>query len=143
MDPPRTQRPPVIAVLNTSPDTVDLLKHVFESAGFVVVSGFTFDIAAGKLDLETFLPVHQPDVIVYDVAPPYEKNWRFLEHLRATALRGYRFVLTTTNVAHVERLVLPKDEKIYEVVGRAEDLDEILRATREALRARDVRRPIA
>jgi hypothetical protein len=139
MDKAETHGPPVVAVLNTSPDTVDLLRDLFERAGFVVVSGFTFDIATGKLDLDHFLRVHRPSVILYDIAPPYERNWRFLEHLRATVLHGYRFVLTTTNIAHVQTLVQPTDEKVYEVVGRAEDLDAILRATREALRARDVR----
>ena len=129
---------PVAAVINTSPDTVDLLRQVLERAGFLVVSGYTFDIASGKLDIATFLRTHQPGVIVYDVAPPYDRNWEFLQHLRTTVMKGYRFVITTMNRAQVEALV-NRDEKIYEVVGRAEDLDAIVRATKEALRARHTR----
>jgi CheY-like chemotaxis protein len=134
---PRSRRP-VVAVINTSPDTVDLLKGELERAGFLVVTGLTFDIRDGRLDLEPFLRTHQPSVIVYDVAPPYDRNWEFLQHLRTTALKGYRFVITTTNLKQVESLV-ERDEKIYEVVGKSDDLDVIVRATKEALRARDTR----
>jgi DNA-binding response OmpR family regulator len=129
---------PVAAVINTSPDTVDLLKDVLTKAGIVVVTGYTFDIRDGHLDIEQFLRTHQPGVILYDIAPPYEPNWALFQHLRQHAMRGYRFVLTTTNPTHVERLV-GRDERVYEVVGKAEDLDTIVRATREALRARDTR----
>jgi DNA-binding NarL/FixJ family response regulator len=134
----RAMGPPCVAVLNTTPDTVDLLKDVLEQAGFIVATGYTHDIRDGKLNLDAFLKTHQPRVILYDVSPPYDRNWAFLQHLRATLLQGYRFVITATNRAHVEALVDRHDEKIYEVVGKAEDLDAIVRATREALRARDV-----
>ena len=128
---------PVVAVINTAPDAVDLLKDALEQAALLVVTGYTHDIRDGKLDLEAFLRTHQPRVIVYDIAPPYDRNWEFLQHLRSTVLSGYRFVLTSVNPRHVEALV-GRDQKVYEVVGRADDLGEIVRATREALRARDV-----
>lgn len=131
-------RRPVVAVLNTSPDTVDLLKDVLERAGMIVVTGYTFDIRDGRLDIEAFLRAHRPAVILYDIAPPYDRNWAFLQHLRATVMQGYRFVLTTVNPAHVERLV-GRDERVYEVVGKPEDLDAIVRAMREALRWRETR----
>jgi response regulator RpfG family c-di-GMP phosphodiesterase len=126
----------VVAIINTAPDTVDLLKDVLEQAGFLVVTAYMHEIREGKIDLETYLRVHQPQVIVYDIAPPYDRSWAFLEHLRSTVLKGYRFVLTTTNRAHVESLV-GRDEKVWEVVGKANDLDAIVRATKEALYARD------
>jgi CheY-like chemotaxis protein len=125
----------VVAVINTSPDTIDILKDLFERAGFVVATTFTHDIRDGKIDLEAFLRVHRPDVIVYDIAPPYEANWRFLQHLRQTTLAGYRFVLTTTNPGRVEPLV-GRDDRVYEIVDKQGDLDSILRATREAMRSR-------
>jgi CheY-like chemotaxis protein len=133
-----SSRRPVVAVINSTPDTVDLLKDVLERAGLLVVTGYTYDIRDGKLDLEAFLRVHRPDAVVYDIAPPYERNWEFLQHLRTTTLGGYRFVLTTTNTKHLEKLV-GRDEKVYEVVGKVEDLDAIVRASREAVRARDTR----
>ena len=36
-------QPDVVEVLNTRADTVDLLRHVLQQAGFSVVSGFDPD----------------------------------------------------------------------------------------------------
>jgi CheY-like chemotaxis protein len=127
--------PDVVALLNTTPDVVDLLKDVLEQAGFIVVISYTHDIRDGKVDLEAFLRTHQPRVIVYDIAAPYDRNYAFLQHLRSTVLKGYTLVLTTPNIRQVERLV-GRDVGIYEVVGKVEDLDAIVRATKEAARAR-------
>ena len=82
--------------------------------------------------------VHNPRVIVYDIAPPYDRNWAFLQMLRTTVLKGRRLVITTPNKGQVERLV-GRDYDVYEVVGKAEDLDAIVRAAKEASRARDTR----
>jgi CheY-like chemotaxis protein len=128
----------VIAIINTSPDTVGLLSELLERAGFLVVTAYIHSIRDGSVDLEAFLRTHRPRVIVYDVAPPYERNWQFLRHLRGTVLGGYQFVLTTTNPSRVEPFV-KGDERVYEVVDKAGSLDEILRATREAARSRSVR----
>jgi CheY-like chemotaxis protein len=128
----------VVAVINTSPDTVDLLKDLLECAGFLVVNTYTHHIRDGTIDLSAFLRTHEPRVILYDIAPPYERNWQLLQHLRQTVLSGYRFVLTTTNPSRVEPLV-GRDEQVYEVVDKQGDLDAILRATREAVRARATR----
>ena len=128
----------VVAVINTSPDTVALLSDLLERAGFLVVTAYTHAIRDGTINLEAFLRTHRPRVIVYDIAPPYERNWQLLQHLRGTVLGGYQFVLTTTNPSRVEPFV-KGDERVYEVVDKDGSLDEILRATREASRARSVR----
>jgi len=130
------ERRPVAAVINTSPDTIELVKDVLEKAGFLVVSTYTWMIASGQIDLEAFARTHRPAVIVYDIASPYDRNWEFLQHLRGTILKEYPFVLTTPNVAQVERLVDKADERVYEVVGQPHDLDQIVRAVKEASRAR-------
>lgn len=125
----------VVAVINTSADTVELLSSALECAGFVTVCSYTHDIRDGRIDLEAFLRQHRPTVIVYDIAPPYDRNWRFFEHLRETALKGYVFVLTSTHPARVEQLV-GRTARVYEVVGKPLDLDAIVSAVREAARAR-------
>jgi CheY-like chemotaxis protein len=133
-----SDRRPVVAVINSSPDAVDLLKDALEQAGLLVVTGFTHDIRDGKLDLPNFLATHQPDAIVYDIAPPYHRNWDFLQHLRSSVLGGFRFVLTSFNPERLLQLV-GRDETVYEVVGKATDLGAIVQAAREAVRARATR----
>ena len=91
------------------------------------------EIRAG-LDLTAVLEQHEPQVVVFDVVAPFDRNWRFLQHLRETAFRDRRFVLTTPNAVALSRLV-GRDEKIYEVLDDG-DVDAIVQAVREASRAR-------
>jgi DNA-binding NarL/FixJ family response regulator len=128
---------PVVAVVNTNPDLVELLKAEIEKAGFVVLVLHISDIRQG-LDVGSVLAQHDPQVIVYDVVFPYERNWRFLQHLRETTFKGRRFVLTTPNEAGVRQLV-GKDERVYEVLDDGGDTDSIVQAVREAARARPTR----
>ena len=128
-----------VAIINTTPDVVDMLRHQFESIGFVVVSCFTHEIRDGKVDFEAFLRQHEPRVIVYDLAPPYGPNFRLFEHVRAMdAVKGRRFVITSVNPPNVQELV-GHDERVYEVVDRREDLMTLVQAVKEASRARDTR----
>ena len=131
--------PDVVAIINTSPDTIELLRMTLQPAGIVVASAYTYEIRDGKVDLNAFMAAHRPQVIIYDVAPPYDANWRLLQHLRRNpVMQGVRWVVTTTNTAHVEKLA-GKDEQVHEVVGKPYDLDRIAAATKEALRARPTR----
>jgi DNA-binding response OmpR family regulator len=128
--------PEVVAVFNTSPDLVDMLRVMLEQAGFVVVSLLTYQIREGAVDIETFLRQHQPNVIIYDIAPPYAANWRLFQHVcRTPSMQKCPVVLTSTNAARVADLV-GRDHHVYEVVGKPYDLDLIIRAVKEAARRR-------
>lgn len=130
---------PVVAVINSTPDIVDLLRRAVEKEGFVAVTALTFEIRDGKTDLDHLIQQHQPSVIVYDIAPPYDANWKLFLHVAAMpAMKGRQFVLTTTNRAHVEKIAGPQ-EHIYEVVGKPFDLAEIATAVKQAVRVRPSR----
>lgn len=129
----------VVAVVNSNPDLVDLLRNAIEQAGFVVVIMHIADIRSGSVDLDGFFSQHDPKVIVYDVPPPYDRNWRFMDHVRATpGFRGRRFVLTTVNYKAL-RQVVGTDETVYEVIGESGDIGAIVAAVKEASKARSTR----
>jgi len=123
---------PTIAVFNSSSDTVDLLRTALEAQGFQTVVGQIPDVKKGELDLVDFISHHKPAVIVYDISPPYDANWRFLRLVRSSeALQGREFVLTTTNKPALDKLV--GDTEALEVIGKPYDLRRIIDAVRAAL----------
>jgi CheY-like chemotaxis protein len=128
-----SSRPKVVAIVNTSPDTVELLRFVFEQAGYVVVNAYTWELRDGTVDVESFMRQHDPDVIVYDIAPPYEGNWRVFQHflgLPANARR--KFVVTTTNLAHVTDIA-GEGYVLHEIIGKPYDLALIVKAVEQAI----------
>ena len=133
-----THKPPVVAVLNSNDDVVELLRSLLEQAGFVTVTGHIDDIRRGKLDLVNFVKQHEPNVIVYDLVPPYDRSWNYLHLLKnSEPLQGRPFVLTSVN-ADRTREVVGRSEMVYEIVGKPLDLDEIVAAVKEASRARPI-----
>jgi CheY-like chemotaxis protein len=131
--------PPVALVINTSPVIVDMLRVALEHAGIVVVSTLTHQVRDGELDLERFVEQHQPRVVVYDIAPPYDANFQLFEHVRRMpVMSGRQFVVTSTNSRQVEKL-FASSTPVYEVVGKPYDIDQIVSAAREAVRARPTR----
>jgi CheY-like chemotaxis protein len=100
------------------------------------VSAHADAIKRGQTSLADFVNAHRPAVVVFDLMPPYDRNYRFIEHLRETeALDGCQFVLTSTNPGRAHELAGTTDQ-IYEVIGKPYDLDQITRAVKEASRAR-------
>ena len=129
----RTAPPaPIIAVFNSSGDTVELLRAALEAQGLHTVPGHIADIKKGDVDFVAFVEHHRPAVIVYDISPPYETNWNFLRLLRSSqAVQDCQFVLTTTNRPALDRLVGETDA--IEIIGKPYDLDRVIAAVRTAL----------
>ena len=122
---------PTVAVVDTSEEVADLLCQVVEEEGWRAVRAYTTDFKRGREDLALFLAEHRPAAIIWDIALPYEENWRFFQSVLGDAAGGYRVVLTTTNKRALEALVGPTPA--HELIGKPYDLDDIVASLRRAL----------
>ena len=120
-------KPPVVGIINSTPDIVDMLRVTFETAGFAVVSTFTHAIRDGEVDVEALMRQHEPKVIVYDIAPPYTSNWQLFQHIASMpAMQGRIFILSSINKVRVEELARSAGLPIFEVAETPHDLDALV-----------------
>ena len=131
---PSHRKPPVVAVLNSNDDTVEMLRMMLEHEGMVAVSAHVDDIRRGVFDFSGFLSEHNPQVIIFDVVPPYDRCWLMLEHLRnIPSTSGKRWVITSTNPQRVKEIAHAEDP-VYEIIGKPYDLQIIVDAVKKAMR---------
>ena len=96
----------------------------------------------GRIDFGRYLGALDPEVVIFDISPPYTENWHFFKALRdGKAMEGRGLVLTTTNKERLDETV-GQDSEAIEIVGKPYDLGQIKLAIHAALkRASQVKRP--
>jgi CheY-like chemotaxis protein len=129
------KRAPVVAVINSNDDLVAALANELKQEGYTPVTAHVADIKSGSEDFIAFLQRHEPDLIIYDIAVPYEDNWTFLGMLRTLPqCQHIPFVITTVNKRVLDSRVGPTDA--LEIVGgHADDVEPTLEAVRKGLHA--------
>jgi DNA-binding response OmpR family regulator len=114
-----------VLIVNSNQDVVDMLRLTFERAGWNVATAHVHDAKEGTVDLVKLAHDHDASVIVFDVAPPYEENWKLLENIRrAPGMEDRAFVLTTTNEQALHKV--GGDSDAIEIMGKPYDLAEVL-----------------
>jgi DNA-binding response OmpR family regulator len=124
-----------IAVINTSEELAEILEVVLQAEGWTTARGYTLDFKRGRQELAAFFASHDPRVVVWDVAVPYEENWHYCQQAQQLpAAQGRRFVLTTTNAHALARLV-GAQVPAMEILGKPFDLAQLHAAVAQALSA--------
>ncbi len=123
---------PLIAVINNSEEVVEMLKLVLEQAGYQHVAESVVNFRRGDQPVDAFLTRHNPHVLIWDIAFPYQENWDFFCGVRDSGALGQcGIVLTTTNKYALELFIGP--HAVRELIGKPYDIEDILQAVRQAL----------
>ena len=134
--------PGIVALFNASDDTVDMVQNLLTASGGnqTLIWCHFADLKKGIVDFDKYLSKHNPEVVIFDLSPPYDENWRFFKTMRdAKTMHGRGVVLTTTNKNRLDE-VLGEDSHALEVVGRPKDLRDIDAAIKaETIKAEGMR----
>jgi len=117
----------IVALFNASDDTIDMVQKLLtasDSDQTLIWCHFA-DLKKGVVDFGKYMDKHNPEVVIFDLSPPYDENWRFFKTMRdAKTMKARGVVLTTTNKNRLDE-VLGEDSHALEVVGRTKDLQQI------------------
>jgi DNA-binding response OmpR family regulator len=121
-----------VAVFNAHADTVAMLQLALQYAGFETIDAPLHEFERGIASALAFLRTREPDVVVYDVSPPYERTAAFCCDLQeADARRAW--VITSTNPRQTARDLRGRSES-YELIGKPYELDHVVAAVHRAVR---------
>lgn len=123
-----------VAVVNSSEDTVEMLRTLLEREGWDVVTAHVDDIKRGRYDFLQMLEGREPRVVLWDVSPPYDQNWAFLKLIRSSrAMDNRTVIVTTTNKPALERFVGPTDA--IEIFTKPYDIDVLIESITRLIKA--------
>jgi CheY-like chemotaxis protein len=112
-----------VLVLNSSADTREMLHAYLSARGMAVSTSDLPLIRKGVIDGGRLVAGLSPDVIVIDIAPPYEVNWHAYLDLRRDPLVRCPIVVTTTNERVLSEIVGAAG--VIELVGKPYDLGQL------------------
>src|SRR3984893_11183092 len=95
----------VVALFNASDDTIDMVQRLLTAAGDeqTLIWCHFADLKKGIVDFGKYMDKHNPEVVIFDLSPPYDENRRFFKTMRdAKTMKGRGLVLTTTNKARLD-----------------------------------------
>ena len=98
----------VVALFNASDDTIDMVQKLLtESGGDQTLIWCHFaDLKKGIVDFGKYMAKHNPEVVIFDLSPPYNENWQFFKTMRdAKTMKGRGMVLTTTNKNRLDEVL--------------------------------------
>ena len=125
------ERGATIAIINGLQDTIEMLEFALQEAGFRTVAAQARDVRHGIVDLPALCKAHHVAALVYDIAIPYEENWKFLIALRGREGDSLPPIVVTTTNQRVMEQIEPRTE-FLEIIGKPYDLALVVAAVSRA-----------
>jgi len=133
----------VVALFNASDDTIEMVYRLLtkQGDGQSLIWCHFADLKRGIVVFEKYMEKHNPELVIFDISPPYDENWTFFKTMRSNkVMKGRGSVLTTTNKLRLDEII-GEDSNALEIVGLKIDLDLIQAAIgRETAVAAEARR---
>jgi hypothetical protein len=83
-----------------------LLRDRLAEAGYITSGQLIQELQSGGRSYLDILVQYEPDVIIYDLAEPYQEQWNFYELLRSSEFSTpLVFLLTSADKVHLEQVV--------------------------------------
>ena len=133
----------LVALFNASDDTIEMVYRLLtkQGDGQSLIWCHFADLKRGIVVFEKYMEKHNPELVIFDISPPYDENWTFFKTMRSNKVtKGRGTVLTTTNKLRLDEII-GEDSNALEIVGLKTDLDLIQAAIgRETAVAEGARR---
>jgi hypothetical protein len=121
-----------IAILNADPSCTGPVQTALQDAGFETVAAGLGEIRAGELDVLTFFQEHDPDLVVYEVCPPYPQSLTFMRLLQSVPGARHRpWMVLATDPAAVIELLGPTDAVVPLPAAPGEAVDVVQAVRRQ------------
>jgi DNA-binding response OmpR family regulator len=122
---------PLIAVINSNQDIIEMICMILGQEGYPTVTGHVIDFKRGKDNFVDYVQRNKPKIIIFDIAPPYEENWNYFKLVhKIKEAEHIPFIITTTNTQVLKKITGAKEP--IEIVGKPFDLNEIVDAVKKA-----------
>lgn len=124
---------PCVAIINSVSELIDMIKELLEEEGYRAITALISDIKKVELDIHSFMKEFDPQVIIYDIPPPYDLNWHFFKLLEdSPSMNNCAFVVTTTNKKALDSQV--GNTPTMELIGKPFDLSELMGSVKRAMK---------
>jgi CheY-like chemotaxis protein len=132
---PEQPTPFTVALINNSEELLAILQAYLMAEGIPAAIEHLARFKRGEANIAQFLTEQDPQVVVWDIPPPYDANWEYVQYVRhLPEAQGRQFVLTTTNLGLLHTAAGAEVTAI-EAVGKPFDLEELRQAIRRAGKA--------
>src|ERR1700678_2892073 len=98
----------VVALFKASDDTIVMVQSLLSASGGdqTLIWCHFADLKKGIVDFVKYMSKHNPEVVIFDLSPPYDENWKFFKTMRDDAVMKERgVVLTTTNKDRLDEVL--------------------------------------